>query len=191
MQRMHSRNGNIFQIVVEWNPVTGQRKILGSFKLMPLKREAILLLEWKGQGITGANLPHNLIVKPRGTPSAWYVGDVVSCSRTSARLVLKGIVDNFAENLRPGMRVYARGLTPVGLKYLRDFRFQPVGDGTMEIGTMCALYPPEVNDLVARLHSNQPLRPRGTPAHANGRTRVASATTSEGSGMGILVPQLA
>jgi hypothetical protein len=191
MQRVHSRNGNIFQIVVEWNPVTGQRKIVGSFKVMPLKRNVILLLEWKGQGITGANLPHDLIVRPRGIPSAWYVGDVVSCSRSSARLVLKGIVDHFAENLRPGMRVYARGLTPVGLKYLREFQFQPVGQGKMEIGTMCALYPPELDDLVARLHSNQPLRPRNATMAVKAKSVVPLAVINDSSGLEVLVPQIA
>jgi hypothetical protein len=161
MRKWHSRNPDIFQIVLRLNAITGERKIVGAFKLAPLKRDAWFYFEL-GHSMRG-DFPEKYIVKPRGTAMCWYIGDVVSTSRRHGELVMAALVDSLSVKLRPDTPVFARALTLKGLGYLRDFNFQPiVMDSKLELGTMCSLHPPDVGELVERLHSGKPLRPNRT-----------------------------
>lgn len=162
MRLWHAINKNIFQLVVEKDTATGTRTIVGSFKVVPLKKEAIGYLELGV--VTGTTLDANHIVKPGGRPSAWYIGDVVSTSKMSAHFVMKALLEYLSDHLNERTPIFARALSEKGLKYLREFNFTPVYDGKMEIGQVCSLMGQDVDDLIARLHSSYPrrrLRDRG------------------------------
>jgi hypothetical protein len=130
----------------------------GFFQSSALKNVTIAFLEL--EAISGTTLTDDHIVKPKGRPSAWYVGDLVSTSKASAIAVMRDMVDFFSENLQEDIPIYARGLTEKGLGLLRDFCFEPVGDRKMELGRICKLPWNAVHELIDRLHSASPLRVR-------------------------------
>lgn len=177
MKRWHSRNPNIFRLVVEANPFTGASKIVASFKAVPLKNVTIAFLEL--EALTGTNLPVEHIVKPKGKPSAWYIGDLVSTDRASAIAIMREMVEYLSANLQPDTPIYARGLTEKGLALLRDFQFEPVGDHKMELGRICRLLGNDVQELVNRLHSTAPLRlrPQGKAGRSGAQMPRSTGTT--------------
>ena len=112
------------------------------------------------EALTGTSLTEDHIVKPGHRPAAWYIGDVVSTSRLSAIAVMRDLVEHLSANLLPDTPVYARGLTQKGLGYLRDFRFEAVGNHRLELGRICRLLGSDVQELLSRLQSARPRRAR-------------------------------
>lgn len=156
MRTWYSRNPNIFRIVVLKDVISGARKIVASFKAVPLKNVTIAFLEL--EALSGTNLPEDHIVRPRGRASAWYLGDLVSTSRVSAIAVMRDLVEYLSANVQADTPIYARGLTEKGLSLLRDYYFEPVGENRMEIGRICRLTGTEVQELLDRIRGKQPSR---------------------------------
>ena len=159
MRRWHNRNPNIFQIIVAPDPETRKRKIVASFKVVPLKDKVIPSLEF--QDVTGSTLPEEYIAKTSRGAAAWYIGDLVSTSHSSARSVLRALVDYLDKNLVPGIAVYARPLTEKGFEYLQKHNFEAVDGQPLTMGTICRLMGQEVSEEMGRLRSATSYRAAG------------------------------
>jgi hypothetical protein len=155
MRELRTLNPNIFQIIVKRDPVTNSRTIVASFKAIPLKNETIPSIEL-GHLTRPDDFKNEHVAKFVGETRAWYVGDLISKSHSSSRVVMRELAAYLGKSLRRGVPVYARGLTEVGLQLLRNHGFEPVGDHGLEIGQICRLSSKDGVVLANRLRSTRP-----------------------------------
>jgi hypothetical protein len=156
-RRWHLKNSNIFQLVFEVNSMTGAQKLIGGFKAIPIKESLIPRIEL--EEFTGTNIPEEFVAKTGEIAKGFWVGDLVSTSRRNSVVVMAELRHFMQNNLRPDMRIFARGLTPKGLELLRGFGFVTVVDyRSPELGKICGLYPEDFHELLDRLQAGKPSR---------------------------------
>lgn len=172
MRSWYRRNPRVFQIIVNLDRDTRRRKIVASFKAVPLKDSAIPFLEM--EQMTGSTITEEFIVRPRGRPAAWYVGDLVSTSEISARAVMRGLRQFLVEGRNAYIAIYARPLTQNGLHYLQKFNFEPVGEAPMQIGQICRLLPADISQVLSQQSSEGKPAKRVPQGEAPPRARSQS-----------------
>jgi hypothetical protein len=120
------RNGGVMTAVYTKKLVAGKasRELVGVFKIVPLKREAIGLIE--REEVTGANFPPELIADPAETPAGLYIGDVLAVTARAKGDLLRQLIGALKRRSTPSTPLYTRPLTSHGSRLVRKYGFKPV-----------------------------------------------------------------
>jgi hypothetical protein len=170
--KWHLKNSAIFQLVFQRNPSKGRCKIVGVFKAIPIRDALIPQIEL--EAFTGVNIPEEFICEPGEVPAGFWIGDLVSVNKSKNQFVMGELRHFLLSNIQSGMRIYARGLTPIGLEYLTDFHFLTVINfGAPEMGKTCTIYPEDLDELLNGLRDGTLFRAR------RGRTSSPHTVKSE------------
>jgi hypothetical protein len=116
-----------------------KEELVGSFKLLPLTLDAVRALD-AGQ-ITGSMFKAEHVARNKKETLAVYVGDVAATSQFARAMVLAQLNAACTPAVSRGLPIYARPLTPDGLRVMTKHGFVQVSDGTSppEIGRICKL----------------------------------------------------
>jgi len=130
----------IVQRVVGNSHLAERRELVGSFKVLPLTRKGQQAVE-SGK-VTGSSLGLEHIAGPHSRPAGYYVGDVVATTHVARGVVMAHIESSVPTQIQNSVTVYARPLTPDGLRVMKAHGFVLVSNGESppEIGQMCKLY---------------------------------------------------
>jgi hypothetical protein len=114
-------------------------ELVGSFKLLPLTNKGVRALEL-GQ-VTGSTFHIEHIATTHRRAAGFYVGDVVATARFARGVVIAQLNAAVVSAARGKVAVYARPLTPDGLRIMTKHGFLQVSDGTSppQIGRICRL----------------------------------------------------
>lgn len=153
MVRWSSRNRKIFHAKFEADPITNRTVITASYKLVPVKKEAVRLL--KAELLSGTSFEEDQIVKCGGRPAAWYVGDLVGTSEASKRAIMRDLAMNLAEDVRDDTPVFARPLSAEGLHLVQRFRLKPVAGQDGELDRIYWVSGKELRKQVRKLRSSK------------------------------------
>jgi hypothetical protein len=122
-------------------PTTSVTEMVGSFKVLPLSKSGVSAIE-RGRA-TGATLLPEHIAKAGRTIYGYYVGDVAASGRFAKGMVMAYLLSACKPAVEKGVPIYARPLTPDGLRVMVRYGFEPV-HGTaqqLSIGTLSRLRP--------------------------------------------------
>lgn len=130
----------IVQRLVGSSHLGERRELVGSFKVLPLTRRGQQAVE-SGR-VTGSTLGAEHIAGPRSRPAGYYVGDVVATTQVARGVVMAHIESALPTQIQTEVTVYARPLTPDGLRVMKAHGFVLVSDSESapQIGRMCKLH---------------------------------------------------
>jgi hypothetical protein len=116
-------------------------KLVGSFKLLPLTKQAVEQLE--GGRTSGSTFEPEHICAPGDAPAAFYVGDLFA-EGSAGGAVLYYLDAKCRDLLKRGLTIYARPFTAQGRRVMMNRGFVQVSNGKeeLEMRQLCRLAAP-------------------------------------------------
>ena len=157
------------------------RELVGSFKVLPLTRTGQQAIEM-GKA-TGSTLEGGYIAGPRSRPAAYYVGDVVATTRVARGIVMAQLEFALPTKVDEPVIVYARPLTPDGLRVMTKHGFVLASDAESlpKIRQLCKLQvgPKNTVRTATRQRKAKRLAPKPMLATARDEQALHATDTAE------------
>jgi hypothetical protein len=120
------RNGAVMTAVYIKKLVRGKtsRKLVGVFKIVPVKQEAIPFLE--REEISGATFPPEFVAGPDEAAAGLYIGDVLAVTSRAKGDLLRQLISALKRQGHTGIPLYTRPLTDHGARLVKKYDFRPV-----------------------------------------------------------------
>lgn len=139
VKRTFKVNGEILRFLehITRGRNTEKKKLVGFCTVLPLKREAVALLE--REQLNGLKLTRDHVCSPRETPAAIYIGSIGAKGSEAKAAILHYVLGVIHDQAAHGVRcVYTRPTTKDGLRVAKQYGFSPVAEnaGANELGRM-------------------------------------------------------